>query len=31
LAGGNIVSGGTLGLCDRYCATLEDVWNVIKP
>jgi len=31
LAGGNIVSGGTLGLCDHYCATLEDVWNVIKP
>lgn len=30
VAGGNIVSGGTLGLCDRYCATLEDVWNVLK-
>jgi beta-phosphoglucomutase-like phosphatase (HAD superfamily) len=30
LAGGNIVSGGTLGLCDHYCATLEDVWNVLK-
>lgn len=30
VAGGNIVSGGTLGLCDHYCGTLEDVWNVLK-
>jgi len=30
VAWGNIVSGGTLGLCSHYCATLEDVWNILK-
>jgi len=30
VSGGNIVSGGTLGLCDHYCASLEEVWKVLK-
>jgi len=29
ISGGNIVQGGTLGLCDHYCSSLEEIWRII--